>query len=34
VCVPGCTRCDEELLWSYRRDGKRAGRNHAFIWRT
>jgi len=34
VCVPGCTRCDEERLWSYRRDGKQAGRNHAFIWRT
>jgi YfiH family protein len=34
VCVPGCTRCDEERLWSYRREGKGAGRNHAFIWRT
>jgi len=33
VCVPGCTRCDAEKLWSYRREGARAGRNHAFIWR-
>jgi YfiH family protein len=33
VCVPGCTRCDAERLWSYRREGARAGRNHAFIWR-
>ncbi len=31
--VPLCTRCDEHLH-SYRRDGKRAGRNHAFIWRA
>lgn len=30
---PRCTRCDEERLWSYRREGKGAGRNHAFIWR-
>jgi len=27
-----CTRCDTEHLWSYRRDGKAAGRNHAFVW--
>jgi YfiH family protein len=33
VCVPGCTRCDADRLHSYRRDGARAGRNHAFIWR-
>ncbi|HEY2738224.1 MAG TPA: peptidoglycan editing factor PgeF [Thermoanaerobaculia bacterium] len=33
VCVPGCTRCDADKLWSYRREGARAGRNHAFIWR-
>ncbi len=26
-----CTRCHPELLYSYRRDGKGAGRNHAFI---
>lgn len=28
-----CTRCEEKKLWSYRRDGKGAGRNVAFIWR-
>lgn len=28
-----CVRCDSNW-WSYRRDGARAGRNHAFIWRT
>lgn len=27
-----CTRCDDGTLWSYRREGKRAGRNHAFVW--
>ncbi|HVT61071.1 MAG TPA: polyphenol oxidase family protein [Thermoanaerobaculia bacterium] len=27
-----CTRCDAERLWSYRREGKAAGRNLAFIW--
>ncbi len=26
-----CTRCHPDLLYSYRRDGKSAGRNHAFI---
>jgi YfiH family protein len=31
--LPRCTRCDTEKLWSYRREGKRAGRNMAFIWR-
>jgi YfiH family protein len=31
--VPACTRCAAEWLWSYRRDGKRAGRNVALIWR-
>ena len=30
-CVP-CVRCDSGW-WSYRRDGARAGRNYAFIWR-
>lgn len=30
--LPLCTRCESELLWSYRRLGKRAGRNLAFIW--
>jgi YfiH family protein len=29
-----CTRCDEEKLESYRRNGKGAGRNIAFIWRA
>ena len=28
-----CVRCDANW-WSYRRDGSRAGRNHAFIWRS
>lgn len=27
-----CTRCDERTLWSYRREGKGAGRNHVFVW--
>jgi hypothetical protein len=31
--VAVCTRCEPDLLWSYRRLGRRAGRNHAFIWR-
>jgi YfiH family protein len=31
--VPYCTRCLAVDLHSYRRDGKAAGRNHAFIWR-
>jgi polyphenol oxidase len=30
--VGSCTRCEPDLLWSYRRNGARAGRNHAFIW--
>jgi polyphenol oxidase len=33
VRVAACTRCDEGTLWSYRREGKGAGRNLAFIWR-
>ena len=28
-----CTRCEDVRLWSYRREGKRAGRNLAVIWR-
>lgn len=28
-----CTECDHRHLWSYRRDGTGAGRNHAFVWR-
>lgn len=31
--VQSCTRCDAERLYSYRREGKGAGRNMAFIWR-
>jgi hypothetical protein len=31
--VAACTRCDAERLYSYRREGKGAGRNVAFIWR-
>ncbi len=27
-----CTRCSAELLWSYRRQGRGAGRNFAFAW--
>jgi len=30
--VPLCTRCEAATLHSYRREGKGAGRNHAFIW--
>jgi hypothetical protein len=33
VRVAACTRCDEATLWSYRREGRGAGRNLAFIWR-
>jgi polyphenol oxidase len=32
--VAACTRCDSERLYSYRREGKAAGRNIAFIWRA
>jgi YfiH family protein len=32
--LPRCTRCDEAKLWSYRREGRRAGRDIAFIWRS
>jgi purine-nucleoside/S-methyl-5'-thioadenosine phosphorylase / adenosine deaminase len=34
IVLSRCTQCDEEKLWSYRREGKRAGRNLAFIWRA
>ncbi|HEV8238922.1 MAG TPA: polyphenol oxidase family protein [Thermoanaerobaculia bacterium] len=27
-----CTRCEPDLVWSYRRDGARAGRNIAYVW--
>jgi polyphenol oxidase len=33
VVLPRCTRCDEETLWSFRREGKKAGRDLGFIWR-
>jgi YfiH family protein len=33
IAISHCTRCDEEKLWSYRREGRAAGRNLAFIWR-
>ena len=28
-----CTKCDDERLWSYRREGKAAGRNVSAVWR-
>ena len=28
-----CTRCSPELSWSYRREGRAAGRNIAYVWR-
>lgn len=31
--LSACTRCDAAALWSYRREGKGAGRNIGFIWR-
>ncbi len=30
--LPLCTKCEAARLHSYRREGKAAGRNHAFIW--
>lgn len=30
--VDRCTRCHPEELWSYRREGEGAGRNHGFVW--
>jgi YfiH family protein len=33
IVLPRCTRCDAETLWSYRREGKQAGRDVGFIWR-
>lgn len=30
--VDRCTRCHPEELWSYRREGEGAGRNHSFVW--
>jgi hypothetical protein len=34
VSLALCTRCHPEWLWSHRRDGERAGRNLALIWRS
>jgi hypothetical protein len=31
--LTACTRCLEERLWSFRRDGSGTGRNLAFVWR-
>lgn len=31
--VPVCTRCSPDWLWSYRREGARAGRNLTLTWR-
>lgn len=28
-----CSRCHPELSWSYRREGRAAGRNIAYVWR-
>lgn len=28
-----CTRCHQDILWSYRGEGDKAGRNWAMIWR-
>jgi len=32
--VAACTRCEDEALFSYRREGPGEGRNRALIWRT
>lgn len=32
--LDACTRCQRDRLWSYRRDGARAGRNLAIVWRS
>jgi YfiH family protein len=32
--LDACTRCDAERLWSYRRDGRGAGRNLALLWQV
>lgn len=34
LALARCTRCEAEKLFSYRREGKGAGRNIAFIWRA
>jgi YfiH family protein len=33
LAVARCTKCELELLSSYRREGRRAGRNWTFAWR-
>jgi polyphenol oxidase len=33
VTIDACTRCDAQRLWSYRRDGRGAGRNLTVVWR-
>src|SRR5688572_30611549 len=33
VSFDACTRCDATRWWSYRREGKGAGRNVALVWR-
>ena len=33
VTFDACTRCDAAKWWSYRREGKGAGRNVALVWR-
>jgi YfiH family protein len=33
VSLPICTYCETERLWSYRREGPRAGRNWTLVWR-
>ena len=30
--ITSCTRCDTKRLWSYRREGPKAGRNLALVW--
>ena len=32
TCIEACTMCQEEQLWSYRREGPGAGRNIALVW--
>ncbi len=33
-CVRECTRCHDDALASYRRDGSASGRNLTFVWRS
>jgi polyphenol oxidase len=34
LTLPVCTYCQHEQLWSYRREGPRAGRNWTLAWRV